>query len=131
MPDPNDFPVFIGQYIVKLYDDAGDYLGKLKTVIKGKSVEGVAETTASNSRYRVSVANTIDALDSHTGEGAANYAGMIVMMCMIKNTPKGVKLIDAITAANEIDGGGQRAIAEALCNDHEDMAEDWWSGEYE
>ena len=94
-------------------------------------MESVAETTASRSRYRTAVANTIDALDSHTGEGAAHYAGMIIMMCMIKNRPGGVDTIDAIEAANGIDARLQRQIANALCNDHEDMAEDWWSGEYE
>ena len=53
------------------------------------------------------------------------------MMCMVKNTPEGVELIDAIKAAYGIEASAQRQIAEALCNDHEDMAADWWSGEYE
>ena len=131
MPDPEDFPVLIGQYIVKLYNDAGDYLSKLKTVIRGKSVEGVAETPASNSRYRTSVGNTFDAMNSHTGEGTANYAGMIVMTCMIKDKPGSVDTLDAIEAVHGIETRAQRQIAEALCNDHEDMAYDWYSGEYE
>ena len=73
----------------------------------------------------------MDAIDSHTGEGVANYAGMIIMMYMVKNTPDGADFLDIIEEGNGWEASFQREIADALCNDHEDMAEDWWSGEYE